>query len=77
MTKPLAAGCLLASLLSATAAAQPIAASIAERLTLDTAVRLAVEHNRQVASARLQVDSAADAVATARTRTCRRRCRSR
>ena len=61
-----AAFCLAALLLPALAAGQP--ATVGERLSLETAVRLAVENNRQLLHAQLQVEQADDAVAMARTR---------
>lgn len=54
-------------LLPAAAAAQPAAASIGERLSLDAAIRLAVASNRQLQTARLEIDKADANVASART----------
>lgn len=67
MTNRLVMWCLLAALTPGVAAAQT-GARPAERLSLEQAVRLAVEHNRQLGSARLQVTSADDQIAIARTR---------
>jgi outer membrane protein len=60
----IAAHCLLALILFT---AVPAVAG-AERLSLETAVRLAVEHNRQIQSARLQVQKSEDELAIARLR---------
>jgi len=71
MTTRIAAGALAACLLPAALAAQPVepaAARPAERLTLAGAIRLAVEHNVELQSARLQVEKAEASLATARTR---------
>jgi hypothetical protein len=57
--------CLLAASLPTVAGAQPTAA---ERLTLAAAVQQAVDNNRQVETARLQVEKAEADLATARTR---------
>ena len=59
MTKRLVSWCLVASLLPGVAAAQT-APRPGERLSLEQAVRIAVEHNRQLGSARLQVAKAED-----------------
>jgi len=67
MTKRLVTWCLLAGLTPGVAGAQT-AARPAERLSLEQAVRIAVEHNRQLVSARLQVANADDQIAIARTR---------
>jgi len=67
MTKRLVTWCLLAGLTPGVAAAQT-AARPAERLSLEQAVQLAAENNRQLGSARLQVASADDQIAVARTR---------
>jgi outer membrane protein TolC len=58
----LAAG-LVPALATAETAPRP-----GERLSLEKAVRIAVEHNRQLGSARLSVAKADDQVAIARTR---------
>jgi len=75
--------CTLASLLPVVASAQPSAfakasadksalteanVSVTERLSLENAVRLAVENNTQLQSARLQIDKADADLASARTR---------
>jgi outer membrane protein len=57
--------CSLFALLIPTVAAGQ---SSPERLSLETALRLAVEHNRQIQSARLQVEKAEDELAMARMR---------
>jgi outer membrane protein TolC len=57
--------CMLPTIASAQSAQMALRAG--ERLTLDTAVRLAVENNRQLASARLEVAKADDGIAIART----------
>jgi outer membrane protein TolC len=62
---PIAACLLTASLLPTAAGAESPAA---ERLTLAAAVQLAVANNRQVETARLQVEKAEADLATARTR---------
>ncbi len=56
----------MALLLPNTAVAQPAATAPGERLTLEAAIRLAVENNRQLQSARLQIEKAETDVATAR-----------
>src|SRR5688572_27453417 len=68
MKSRLAASCLAALLLPALAAGQPAPRSFTERLSLETAVRLAVEHNRQLLNAQLQVEQAEDTLAIVRTR---------
>ena len=68
MTSRLAAFCLAALLLPVLAAGQPAPGSFTERLSLETAVRLAVDHNRQLLNAQLQVEQAEDALAVVRTR---------
>jgi outer membrane protein len=67
MTKRLSTWCLLAALMPGVAAAQTTARP-SERLSLEQAVQLAVENNRQLGSARLQIAKADDQVAIARTR---------
>jgi outer membrane protein TolC len=67
MTKRLVSWCVLASLIPGLAAAQT-APRPGERLSLEQAVRTAVEHNRQLGSARLQVAKAEDQIVIARTR---------
>ena len=58
----------LALLLPAVVAAQSTTVAISERLSLDAAVRLAVENNRQLQSSQLQVKKADEDIAVARTR---------
>jgi outer membrane protein TolC len=58
---------VLASLVPASASAQSVRSS-GERLSLDGAIRLAIENNRQLQTARLQVQKAEADVAAARTR---------
>jgi len=60
--------CLAASLLPALSSGQSMPAPFSHRLSLETAVRLAVEHNRQLLNAQLEIEQADDAVAIARTR---------
>src|SRR5262245_31417360 len=66
MTRVVTCGCL-ACLVPITLAAQP-AERASERLSLDEAIRLAVANNRQVQSARVQIEKAEADVPTARTR---------
>jgi outer membrane protein TolC len=61
----LTTGLTIALLLPIAAAAQSAPAS-AERLTLEAAIQLAVDNNRQLQSARLQIEKAETDVATAR-----------
>jgi outer membrane protein TolC len=63
-----AACCFVASLIPALAAGQSASVSASERLSLDTAVRIALENNRQLQSARLQVARAEEQIAATRTR---------
>jgi outer membrane protein len=58
----------LVLLLPAVIAAQSTSVAISERLSLDTAVRLALENNRQLQSSVLQVKKADEDIAVARTR---------
>ena len=67
MTSRIAIYCL-ASFAPAVGAAQTAAVPGAGRLSLEEAIRIAVENNRQLQSARLQVDKAETDVETARTR---------
>jgi outer membrane protein TolC len=67
MTKRLVTWYLLAGLVPGLASGQTVTLP-AERLSLDRAVRLAVQHNRQLASARMQVANADEQIAIARTR---------
>ena len=66
MTKRLVSWCFVASLIPGVAAAQT-ALQPGERLSLEQAVRTAVEHNRQLGSARLQVAKAEEQIGIART----------
>src|SRR5262245_7816134 len=59
---------ILATLFPAVAAAQTVAAPVAERLSLDAALKLAVESNRQLQAARLEVEKAGQDIAIARLR---------
>ena len=61
---------VLACLLPAIAAAQPAAVSSnqGERLSLDAAVKTAIEHNRSLQAARLQIEKAGEDLAATRTR---------
>lgn len=67
MTTRIAVSCLLALAVPALAAAQPSLAA-GERLSLEAAVRTAVENNRQLQTARLQIEKAEADLAVARTR---------
>jgi len=60
--------CFVLMVLPAVAAGQAAPITVGERLSLDTAVRLAVEHNRQLQSAVLQVKKADIDIEVARTR---------
>ena len=68
MTSRLATCCLLSALVPAFAAAQSSTTAGAERLSLDRAIRIAVENNRQLETARLQVEKADADLAATRTR---------
>jgi outer membrane protein len=59
---------VLACLVPAAAAAQTPAAARGERLSLDAAVRIAVENNRSLQTARLQIEKADEDLAATRTR---------
>jgi outer membrane protein len=65
MTTRLLACCVLASAIPALAAAQPAAT---ERLSLDRAIQIAIEHNRDLKAARLQVEKADADLSVARSR---------
>jgi outer membrane protein len=67
MTRRIAA-CLFACLCATSAAAQTTTIAPSERLSLDAAIQLAVENNRQVQAALLEVDKAEADLAIARTR---------
>lgn len=58
MTSRLAACSMIALLAPAAAAAQSASTSAADRLSLQAAVSIAIENNRQLQSARLEVDKA-------------------
>ena len=60
--------CVLALLLPRVVAAQTAVIPVGETLSLEAALRLAVDHNVSLQSARLEVDKAAQDVAVARTR---------
>ena len=68
MTRTTARCCVLALLLPSVAAGQSVPGAAAETLSLETALQLAVEHNLQLQTARLQVEKADEEVALARTR---------
>lgn len=68
MTSRIAMSCFVACLVPALAFGQTAPQSQDESLTVDAAVRLAVEHNRQVQSARLEVQKAEAELAVSRTR---------
>lgn len=68
MKRRISVWCLLAGLLPAAASAQGGSITAAETLSLDAALRLAVDQNRQVASSNLQVEKAEANLAVARTR---------
>ncbi len=59
--------CLVLMLVPAVAAAQPAPVAITQRLTLDRAIQLAVENNRQIQTAALQLQKANEDVEVART----------
>jgi outer membrane protein TolC len=59
---------LLASLVPVVGHAQTLPGSDIQRLSLETAIRLALENNRQLQTARLEVDKAEADLAVARTR---------
>ena len=67
MTSRIATYCFLASLTPAVVAGQPATGSGNERLSLEAAIRIAIENNRQLQSVRLDVDKADADVASART----------
>lgn len=66
MTKRCALALVWAALIPAVASGQPPAGI--ERLSLDAAVRAAIEHNRQMQTARLQIQKAEADLAVAKTR---------
>jgi outer membrane protein len=64
--RALIACALIALALPTAAAAQPAGVNRSERLTLEEAIRLALDNNRQLQSARLDIDKAETDIATAR-----------
>jgi outer membrane protein TolC len=68
MKKSIVACCVVVQLAPGVVAAQTAPSSMGERLSLDRAIRLALENNRQLQSARLQVLKADDDIEIARTR---------
>jgi outer membrane protein TolC len=68
MKKRIAACCAVLQLAPGVVAAQTAPSPMGERLSLDTAIRLALENNRQLQSARLQVLKADEDIEVARTR---------
>lgn len=68
MKRWIAASCLLSMLVPAGVAAQSAPSPMGERLSLETALRLALANNRQVQSARLQVLKAEEDIEVARSR---------
>jgi len=67
MKKHVESLCLVLTLVPAVAAAQPAPVAITQRLTLDRAIQLAVENNRQIQTAALQLQKANEDVEVART----------
>jgi outer membrane protein len=68
MRTRIAAGFIVSMLVGAGAAAQPARSAVTERLSLEAATRMAIENNRQLQRARLQVEKADADLAVARTR---------
>lgn len=68
MTNRIAVCCFIASFIPAALVAQPAPPVAAERLSLETAVRLALDNNTQLQAARLEIEKAEDEVAIARLR---------
>ena len=68
MKTRIAACSVVSMLMAAAAAGQPAADRTIERLSLEAATRLAIENNRQLQTARLQVEKADADLAVARTR---------
>jgi len=68
MKRPVDISILVLMLLPALAAAQTTNVTITERLTLDRAINLALENNRQIQTAALQVQKASEEVDIARSR---------
>ena len=67
MKKHVESLCLVLTLVPAVAAAQPAPVAITQRLTLDRSIQLAVENNRQIQTAALQLQKANEDVEVART----------
>jgi outer membrane protein len=67
MKKHVESLCLVLTLVPAVAAAQPAPVAITQRLTLDRAIQLAVENNRQIQTAALQLQKENEDVEVART----------
>jgi outer membrane protein TolC len=65
--RSMTAGVLLALLLPSVAAGQSDSRPAGERLSLDAAIRLATENNRQIQTAQLNVEKAEDNLASVRT----------
>src|SRR5262245_22908565 len=68
VTRCLVTCCVIGCLLPAAARGQTALEAPGERLSLDAAIRMAVEHNRSLESARLQVAKAEEELAAAKTR---------
>lgn len=68
MTSRIATCCFLAFVIPAAVFGQSAPESAAEPLSLRAAIRLAIDNNRQVQTARLQVEKAGEDLAAARTR---------
>jgi outer membrane protein TolC len=68
MTNRIATCAFLASLMPAVAVGQSSSAPANQRLSLATAVKMAVENNRQLQTARLEIEKAEADIAVARTR---------
>jgi outer membrane protein len=68
MTTRIAVCCVLALLIPKTGTGQEVFATAGERLSLEGAIRIAVENNRQLEAALLQVQKAEADVAVSRTR---------
>jgi outer membrane protein len=68
MTTHIAVSCVFALSIPTLAAGQPTSGATGERLSLAAAIQIAIENNRQIQTARLQVEKADADVAAARTR---------
>jgi outer membrane protein TolC len=68
MTNRIAVYVLVACWLPAVTAAQSSSGAVSERLSLTTAIKMAVDNNRQLQTARLEIEKAEANVAAARTR---------